>query len=169
MTDQYYHMDELSFDEVVRFVSNKQRYHDRKSYILQVDHTRLNTFAEYGCECIACGRVGTVFSVECHCADMSFLKWYYNTLDNPPPTAHINLYGYDQNGSKFMMTSDHVVPRSLKGSNGIKNRRPLCMRCNQLKGNDINWLDDLPKRNGKLIRRPEKQVEKHKLDEVMYA
>lgn len=58
-----------------------------------------------------------------------------------------------------MMTSDHAVPYSLGGSEGITHRTVLCEWCNSKKGNDLTWLNDLPRdSNGNLVRRVDKQI-----------
>ncbi len=131
-----------------------------EGFLVETGSHRIHTYRKHGCQCRACGRVADRFVAEIGITDMALLKWYFNPLDNPAPKAHLNLYGTDPvTGEEFMMTSDHKRPKSLGGSDSVRNRIPLCERCNQLKGNDPTWLDDLPKdRNGNLVHRKHKQT-----------
>ena len=158
-TNDYYTFDTLSLGYVRHLVYQPKTLIVRPDYRLQVHHTRLKTFTKYGCYCWACKRTADIFKAECHITE-PLLKWYFNPLDNSLPIAHINLYGIDQNtGDLFMMTSDHVKPWSLGGSNGLSNRVPLCESCNTKKGNDPDWLDDLPRnKRGILIHRTNHQI-----------
>lgn len=157
--NEYFFFDRLDLETVRELVSQPKGLIQRDTYRLQVHHTRLKTFTKYGCACRACKRKADKFVAECHVGP-ALLKWYFNPLDNPLPIAHINLYGTDRKtGHQFMMTSDHVKPWSLGGSDGIKNRVPLCEKCNVLKGNDPDWLTDLPRdKHGRLIHRSNRQV-----------
>lgn len=159
MNPDYFQFDTLDLEEVVTLVGQTRYIVDRDGYRLRVHHKRLKTFTVHGCTCKACGRVGSTFKAETGIQEPALLRWYFDPLNNRVPIAHINLYGFDPNGEMFMMTSDHVVPRSLGGSDGLGNRIPLCETCNRKKGNDIDWLKDLPKdRAGKLVHRPSKQI-----------
>lgn len=169
----YFYFDDIAFDDVKQLVRQPRMVIDRDAYRLQIHHTRLKTFTRFGCDCKACGRKANRFVAECHVGP-NLLKWYFNPMENPLPIAHINLYGTDAiTGEKFMMTSDHRVPRSLGGSDKIHNRVPLCETCNGLKGNDPDWLDDLPKnKHGQLVHRKGRQlktVRQKKRQEQYYA
>lgn len=37
------------------------------------------------------------------------------------------------------MTLDHIIPRSLGGSNAITNLRLMCRDCNEERGNNLAW------------------------------
>lgn len=53
-----------------------------------------------------------------------------------PPV--LNLYGRRPNGVVVMMNQDHIIPRSLGGTNDIRNLRPACEVCNGARGNSVN-------------------------------
>ncbi len=46
---------------------------------------------------------------------------------------HIDVYTKDFE----MMTIDHILPRSLGGSDAIENLQPMCNTCNHKKGNKV--------------------------------
>jgi 5-methylcytosine-specific restriction endonuclease McrA len=82
---------------------------------------RLKTFLK-GVTCTTCGIKG-----------MYFMKTLYG--DQPRP--HLNLYGIDNHGNEVLMTSDHIIPRSRGGGNGLGNRQTMCNKCNIKKGNKL--------------------------------
>lgn len=159
--DRYYRFERFSPQQVFKWIdAGRKRPMLMDGYRLDgVMSNRLLTYHRGGCTCLACGRVGTYFYAEADVGHEPFLKWYFNPLDNPLPMAHLNLYGQDRNGHKFMITSDHVIPRSRGGGDGVENRVPLCATCNMLKGNDPDWLTDLPKNaKGHPKHRPDRQL-----------
>lgn len=81
---------------------------------------RLVLFKTKGCKCVKCGLEGTVFYLEKHPKDKHY---------------HMNLYGYDINGNEVLMTKDHIIPKSKGGLNHMKNYQPMCIKCNEKKGN----------------------------------
>lgn len=158
MYEEYFQFEQLPLDTLQTFIDRGVSMYDMGFYQLRIDRTRLKTFTTHGCFCHACGASASFMYTEAHMNESIFQKWYFNPYDNPKPIAHINLYGW-KNGDLFMLTSDHVIPRSLGGSNSLTNRIPLCRECNQLKGNDRYWIDDLPRnKDNKLIMRKHKQI-----------
>jgi hypothetical protein len=158
--DHYYRFERFTLEQVFSWISaGQQRPLQMDGYIIDgIVTPRVLTYHRRGCTCQGCGVVATHFYAEA-CIDEPLLKWYFDPLNSPPPKAHLNLYGYNRAGHEFMMTSDHVVPKSLGGSNKVSNRVPLCADCNSMKGNDPTWLTDLPKsRKGNLIKRPNRQT-----------
>lgn len=49
--------------------------------------------------------------------------------------------------SNAYMTVDHIVPKSVGGTNNIENLRATCKKCNQLRGSTplpdyVCWMDE---------------------------
>ena len=112
-----------ALDEVLPFVSPKDRVY--KGFTVGMCSYRYRTYAAKGTVCVTCGRQGTYFALE-HCKDQK---------DCPP---HFNLYGKDEDGTEFMMTVDHILPKSHGGRNEVENLQPMCCECNLKKGNKIS-------------------------------
>ena len=81
-------------------------------------HPRLSVFAQKGCVCVTCGKVGTRL-----------------------------IKGVDKGGGKHWdvytddllpITVDHIIPRSLGGPDHMDNYQPMCSPCNSRKGNGKN-------------------------------
>lgn len=86
--------------------------------------TRLRMFREGKTKCVSCGLEGTHWHIERHRNDavMPF---------------SINLYG--MNGyDEVMLTWDHILPKSLGGSNSILNAQCMCAPCNMNKSNKLS-------------------------------
>jgi 5-methylcytosine-specific restriction endonuclease McrA len=83
--------------------------------------TRLHMFASGQTTCVACGLKGEVFHIERH------------ENDKVMPFS-INLYGI-RDGKEVMMTWDHILPKSLGGSNHLDNAQCMCFTCNSSKKN----------------------------------
>ena len=52
-----------------------------------------------------------------------------------PPV--LNLYAINCDGALVLMTRDHIIPRSLGGTDSTQNLRPACMPCNGARGNTL--------------------------------
>lgn len=86
---------------------------------------RLWTYLYKGIKCVSCERQGHYFAVEkCRHGGPNSLKEKY----------HINLWGIDKRGNHFLMTSDHIIPKSRGGDGSLSNRQPMCIKCNNKKG-----------------------------------
>jgi len=83
---------------------------------------RFLTFKVDGIKCHHCGLEGSFFSLD---------KFQ---MDKSP---HLNLYAI-KDGKEVLMTSDHIIPKSKGGSNGISNRQCLCHKCNEKKDPAVN-------------------------------
>jgi 5-methylcytosine-specific restriction endonuclease McrA len=83
---------------------------------------RLRTFAAKGITCVACKLRGLFFIKEKQRAEV---KRY-----------HLALYALDKNGQEVLMTKDHIIPKSRGGKNTLRNMQPMCLLCNQEKGDN---------------------------------
>lgn len=70
--------------------------------------------------CVNCGKKISYFAVEKHRSTTS--------------TWHLNAYHLKDDGEEMMMTSDHILAKSMGGDNGLENRQVMCIACNILKG-----------------------------------
>ena len=97
---------------------------------------RVNVYLHKGMKC-RCGREGSYFAAEVHKNKM-YNKWLGRGGDPVnAPRAHLNLYGRDPDGVEFMMTVDHIQPKSKGGSNELNNLTPMCDRCNGKKADKV--------------------------------
>ena len=85
---------------------------------VRVKSLRYMTFYQKGLTCACCGRVGTHFKLD----------------GDGDVRRHFNLYCDDG----MLMTKDHIMPRSLGGSDSIDNLQPMCAECNFKKGNTFS-------------------------------
>lgn len=85
---------------------------------------RYETFMQKGTICCKCGLVGDRFYKE---------RNFVTEKSNGP--YHFNLYGVDADGDEILITKDHIIAKSLGGTDTIDNLQPLCMVCNGLKAN----------------------------------
>jgi hypothetical protein len=86
--------------------------------------TRLRMFRSGQTTCVSCGLEGTHWHIERH------------QNDKVMPFS-INLYGMD-GYDEVMLTWDHILPKSLGGSNNILNAQCMCSRCNMKKSNKLS-------------------------------
>jgi len=81
------------------------------------DWQRFEVLSQGPLICFECGCKATHFLIERHRNEN-----YY----------HINVYAGDR-----MLTWDHIIPKSLGGSNHVHNGRVACENCNSRRGNDM--------------------------------
>lgn len=115
-------------DQVWKDASKKEYFITRNSkkygIIISMGSHRYQLFRLKGIECLNCGIKGEFFALE------------RNIVGNNAK-FHFNLYGIDKYGKEVMITKDHIIPRSKGGKNVLSNYQPLCIRCNQQKGNHV--------------------------------
>lgn len=87
---------------------------------------RYMTFYQKGCTCVACGKVGTHFTLDA-------------SNDGNPNRRHFNLRADDGT----LMTRDHIIPKSRGGREHISNMQTMCVDCNKAKGNRMD-TDEIP-------------------------
>ena len=111
----------LDASDAIKVISPLPRTHKSKAIrVLLRDHD-----IHGGMECVSCGLRTSVFRFE-----RETLKRYTWAA-----------YGEKKNGKLVRMTFDHIVPRSLGGSDSITNGQCMCYECNQRKGNSITLTD----------------------------
>ena len=112
----------FTYDEIRDLALQHETYqlmiHDSISFPFVIDFNdkRLKLFMRQN-TCQICGSEGVEFRLE--------LKFTQTTF---------NLYA--KNGA--MLTFDHIVPKSLGGTNEESNGQCLCFSCNKKKGNLLN-------------------------------
>ena len=114
----------LSLEEVLPFVKFSEKGTSKKVYngdVIKMDSLRYQLFSLKGVVCVNCGVTGSFFAKEKNPKDKSY---------------HLNLYGINSEGIEVMLTKDHILPKSLGGSNDLSNLQPMCKICNELKGNE---------------------------------
>lgn len=92
------------------------------TYKVRTTSPRLRTYLK-GVNCAQCGAKGSFFALE-----------QAHRGKNQQP--HLNLYAITAAGKEVMMTSDHILPKSLGGRGHLGNRQPMCIICNMAKGNN---------------------------------
>lgn len=83
----------------------------------------LRIFAVHGCKCVRCGREGN-----------RIIAW-----EDRGGGLHVDLFHSNPRnpkGTLMLMNRDHIIPRSKKGGNTDWNYQPMCVRCNNKKGNN---------------------------------
>jgi hypothetical protein len=89
--------------------------------------TRLKMFRAGQITCVKCGLTGEHFHIERH------------KNDKVMPFS-VNLYGW-KGDREVMLTWDHIIPKSLGGSNSIENAQCMCASCNSEKGNVLPIME----------------------------
>lgn len=121
---KYIRRAEYEPQEIFNYIKSgsKKLYVD--GFDIDLQTSRLRTFVEKGHHCINCGRKGTTFYVEKH-------------INQPNDDFHLNLYHVNKNGNHYLMTRDHIYPRSKGGSDELDNSQTMCYECNCIKGNKV--------------------------------
>jgi len=83
-----------------------------------------------------------IFKDTPYCNGCGLKARYFSVIVNPKGnTAHLRMYSKD--GVPF--TIDHIIPRSIGGTNSPENQQTMCTHCNGEKGNNPNWHYTLTK------------------------
>lgn len=121
-----------SIEEILPLLRGKQGKKSRTIILdgdrIKVSSVRLLTFSRHGIKCVKCGMEGVFFVKERH-------------RKSNDDGFHLNLYGFNEHGSEVLMTSDHIIPRSKGGSEGVLNRQPMCIHCNNKKADNFDDED----------------------------
>jgi len=84
-------------------------------------HRRWACYLHYGVACAVegCGRKGS-----------HVIHWYeaatYKKHGDSKISEHIDLIGYDPNGTPFLMTVDHIIPKKFGAPKVWWNLQPMC-------------------------------------------
>lgn len=71
-------------------------------------------------------------------AQLWIVEHHKNEVHRAKPV--MNLFAV-RKGKLVMMTRDHIIPKSLGGSNDVRNLRPGCSKCNEGRGNTLDLFD----------------------------
>lgn len=112
---------------IIALVGNRCIHFGR--HAVKMSKRRYSLFLEKGTKCVACGIEGSYFALE---RDPSHggtkTKYIY----------HFNLYAVTKDGVEVLMTKDHILPVSKGGKDGLYNLQPMCLHCNNAKGNEYS-------------------------------
>lgn len=109
-----------------RICNCKRSVYKIDGYKIKANNVKYKVFFLKGLECVCCCLKGSLLAIE-------------KCRGNPKNLYHLNLYAIDEDGKEVMMTQDHIIPKSMTGSNHIDNLQTMCINCNNLKGDDINF------------------------------
>ena len=96
--------------------------------LVKMNSQRYQTFKDKGCICSECGREGTYFKLQ---------RNHGRKGKEATGRYHFGLWSED----KVQMTKDHIIPKSLGGTNSIENYITMCEICNVNKGNSCSEED----------------------------
>lgn len=107
-----------SIDEVLPLIGSPEKV-NINGLMVNAKSLRLLNFKK-SIICYMCGIEGSFFALE-------------KSIKNPQDNYHLNLYA-STGQEEILMTHDHVLARSLGGSNHISNTKTACAPCNWEKG-----------------------------------
>ncbi len=118
-------IDEILDNTIVNGIKNKEDLVNFDGDMIHMASDRYKTFKLKGIKCVCCGIEGKYFAKETT-----------NRNITEKTRFHFNLYA-NENGKEILMTKDHIIPKSKGGKNHIDNYQPMCVICNNRKGNKI--------------------------------
>ena len=83
-------------------------------------------------------------TTECVCCKAKVTHFYleYARGDEVHNRLHLHAYCTRADGAEDIMTMDHIIPKSIGGTESMHNSQLMCRTCNATKGNQVN-VDDL--------------------------
>lgn len=118
--------------EPLDFLQHVEMHHTKKDLVLvngvpiKLGSDRYKVFKFKGMTCSNCQTSASFMAIETFKIKSEILSY------------HINLYGYDEQGEELLFTKDHIVPKSLEGTNSFDNYQTMCTVCNAEKGCKIS-------------------------------
>lgn len=109
-------------------------------YKVGVSSLRMKTFQHDGLTCRGCGLTASFFAIE----DFH-TGWAASAGTAKASQPHLNLYGINDKGEEVLFTHDHILARSLGGSDTLDNAQTMCSPCNNKKGRAENPQKKLKK------------------------
>ncbi len=76
---------------------------------------------------------GVINCCKCGCSATHVVTWKHENENY----WHIDYFAQRPDGSMKMMTKDHILPKSLGGTNQLTNLRAMCRTCNGNRGNTV--------------------------------
>lgn len=113
-------LDIIPLNPISKLPSKKEFFKE----VVTLTSQRYKVYAVKGTTCVHCGLHGTFFALE---------KSYAQDTKK----YHFNLYGVNKRGEEIMITVDHIIPKSKGGSESLENKQPLCITCNNKKGDKL--------------------------------
>ena len=138
---QYLNLGEFSPEDVFPYIAVEEvrrRFMgvDGNPYSVRMNSDRYFCFNRDP-KCVCCGIEGEVLILELQ-------------KSKKEQSPHFNFYGrYNGDKQLILMTKDHIVPKSLGGTNDHNNLQTMCTICNNLKGGDSITLEELRERRRK--------------------
>jgi 5-methylcytosine-specific restriction endonuclease McrA len=128
---KYIRVASFSFDEgmyIINHIKQENLHGVKVDGITDPQSTRIRMIANGQISCVSCGLKGNHFYIERH--------------ENDTISKHsLNLYAIDRCGVEQMLTWDHIIPKSLGGSNLLDNAQCMCEKCNRAKGNYLSLTE----------------------------
>lgn len=127
----YVRVANFSFDEgmyIIKHIKQENLHGVKVEGITDPQSTKIQMFGNGQTTCVSCGIKGNHFYIERHEND-TISKY------------SLNLYAIDEHGMEQMLTWDHIIPKSLGGSNLLDNAQCMCEKCNRAKGNYLSLTE----------------------------
>jgi hypothetical protein len=70
-------------------------------------------------------------------------RYFIKEYDEESGSYYLSLYALDKEGKHRLMTKDHIIPKSKKGRNNLRNYQPMCTVCNSRKADKFYHGGDL--------------------------
>jgi hypothetical protein len=145
-----YEIEEV-LSQIRPFTKRKESRVNFDGDIIPMNSNRYLMFAIKGVSCVKCGATADHFK-----------KIWGNSEDNP----HFTPFGVNEKGNKFMITRDHIIPKTVWKDNSVENSQPMCSVCNGQKAADYDAkLQELAE---KKYHKPVDKIDLEDLIDIVY-